>query len=85
MLAAYQFEGRLAWLFLQIELDSTILSLGFGAYKELAFYTVHHANMTKLNDNGKPTIMEDGRIAETDNYKNPDISGLITQIKKKQG
>jgi len=67
---------------LQIELDSSLLSLGFAAYKELAFYCVHQANMTKLNDNGKPTIMEDGRIAETENYQPPNLSRIITQIKQ---
>jgi len=67
---------------LQIELDSTLLSLGFAAYKELGFNCVHEANMTKLNENGKPTIMEDGRIAETNLYRSPDVSSVITQIKQ---
>ena len=67
---------------LQIELDSSLLSLGFAAYKELAFNSVHQANMTKLNENGKPTIMEDGRIAEGTLYRSPDISSVITKIKQ---
>ena len=74
--------GALEYLMnLQVELDSTILLLGMKGYRELAFYAVHQANMTKLNDLGNPVIMEDGRVAETKNYIGPNMHRLIQEIK----
>lgn len=67
---------------LLIELDSTILSLGFKDYKEAAFYEVHQANMTKLKDDGNPVIIGDGRIAITPNYRAPNLTDLIRNIQQ---
>lgn len=67
---------------LQMELDSTVLILGMEKYMERASELVHQANMTKLDNNGNPVIMDGGIIAEGKNYIAPHIAGLITQIQR---
>ena len=33
--------------------------------------------MSKLDDDGKPIIREDGKVMKSDNYKEPDLSDLV--------
>ena len=67
-----------------VELNSTMLLLGMGDYKEAAFNAVHEANMTKLDDKVRPVIANDGRIAETGNYIAPSMQTVIQTIKKER-
>jgi hypothetical protein len=42
-----------------------------------AFNRVHESNMSKLDNDGKPIIREDGKILKGPNYKAPDLSDLV--------
>jgi predicted HAD superfamily Cof-like phosphohydrolase len=38
---------------------------------------VHRANMSKLDENGKAILREDGKVLKGPNYKPPDIKGVL--------
>lgn len=42
-----------------------------------AFKRVHESNMSKLGEDGKPILREDGKVLKGPNYKAPDLSDLI--------
>lgn len=42
-----------------------------------AFKRVHISNMSKLGDDGKPILREDGKIMKGPNYKEPDLTDLM--------
>lgn len=62
---------------LQYILDGTYLSFGFGSVKDAAFIEIHRSNMTKLDEEGKPIIREDGKILKGPNYQPPDLTDLV--------
>lgn len=41
------------------------------------FNEVHRSNMTKLGEDGKPILREDGKILKGPNYERPDIEGVL--------
>lgn len=45
-----------------------------------AFRRVHASNMSKLGEDGKPIKREDGKILKGPNYKEPDLSDLVTSL-----
>lgn len=55
------------------------MSVSFKPLQKLdeAFYLVHESNMSKLDNNGKPILREDGKILKGPNYVKPDLSNLI--------
>lgn len=42
-----------------------------------AFLRVHESNMSKLDDNGRPILRDDGKVLKGPNYKVPDLSDLV--------
>jgi len=42
-----------------------------------AFKRVHTSNMSKLGDDGKPVLREDGKILKGPNYKKPYLTDLL--------
>lgn len=44
---------------------------------EEAIRRVHASNMSKLDDDGKPILREDGKIMKGPNYRAPDLSDLV--------
>lgn len=42
-----------------------------------AFDQVHRSNMSKLGDDGKPIVREDGKILKGPNYWVPDMEGVF--------
>ena len=42
-----------------------------------AFLLVHESNMSKLGEDGKPILREDGKVLKGPNYKAPDLSHLL--------
>jgi predicted HAD superfamily Cof-like phosphohydrolase len=44
-----------------------------------AFKRVHLSNMSKLGDDGKPILREDGKIMKGPNYKEPDLTDLLKE------
>jgi len=46
-----------------------------------ALREVHRSNMTKLDDDGKPVLREDGKVLKGPNYKPPDMKGALRNKK----
>ena len=42
-----------------------------------AFLLVHQSNMSKLGDDGKPILREDGKVLKGPNYKPPSLGHLL--------
>ncbi len=49
----------------------------FGLPIEKAFQRVYDSNMSKLGDEGKPVLREDGKILKGPNYKPADLGDLF--------
>ena len=50
----------------------------FGWDLDEAVRRVHASNMSKLDEEGEPIFREDGKVLKGPNYKEPDLSDLIT-------
>ena len=48
-----------------------------GWFLDEALNRVHLSNMSKLGEDGKPILREDGKVLKGPNYKPPDLSDLI--------
>ena len=44
---------------------------------DTAFTRVHHSNMSKLDDDGKPIYRKDGKVLKSKNYKPPYLDDLV--------
>ena len=42
-----------------------------------ALHRVHRSNMSKLDEDGKPTYREDGKVLKSKNYQPPTLSDLV--------
>lgn len=42
---------------------------------------VHASNMSKLDENGKPVMREDGKVLKSDRFRPPDIAGILEALK----
>ena len=42
-----------------------------------ALHRVHQSNMSKLDEDGKPTYREDGKVLKSANYQPPTLSDLV--------
>ena len=42
-----------------------------------ALRRVHRSNMSKLDEDGKPTYREDGKVLKSANYQPPTLSDLV--------
>lgn len=49
----------------------------FGWDLDEALRRVHASNMSKLDDDGKPIIRDDGKVLKGDNYEEPDMTDLV--------
>lgn len=67
--------------------DMRVLSLGddvqWGHPPE-AFAEVMRANMSKLGDDGKPVLREDGKVMKGPNYRPPDVAGVLERAVSEQ-
>jgi len=52
------------------------LFVDFGWDMEVIFNRVHNSNMSKLGKDGQPVYREDGKVMKSDQYKEPDLSGV---------
>jgi predicted HAD superfamily Cof-like phosphohydrolase len=57
-------------------LYSGLEQYGEDTFRE-AFLRVHYSNMSKLGEDGKPVLREDGKVLKGPNYKKPDLSDLV--------
>lgn len=55
----------------------TILKHGLQNRIEEVFAEIHRSNMSKLDENGKPILREDGKILKGKNYFKPDIKKIL--------
>jgi predicted HAD superfamily Cof-like phosphohydrolase len=55
----------------------TILKHGLQDRIEEVFAEIHRSNMSKLDENGKPILREDGKILKGKNYFKPNISKIL--------
>ena len=45
-----------------------------------ALFLVHKSNMSKLGEDGKPIMRNDGKVLKGPNYFEPDLSGIIANL-----
>lgn len=61
--------------------DLVYVIIGYTNYRgwdfETAFHRVHTSNMSKLGDDGKPVLREDGKVMKSNNYKPADLKDLV--------
>ncbi len=62
---------------LQVVLDGTFLEYGMYGIKKLAMHEVHRSNMSKLDENGKPIIREDGKVLKGPKFSRPNLAPLF--------
>jgi predicted HAD superfamily Cof-like phosphohydrolase len=55
----------------------TILKHGLQDRIEEVFEEIHRSNMSKLDENGKPILREDGKILKGRNYFKPNILKIL--------
>jgi predicted HAD superfamily Cof-like phosphohydrolase len=55
----------------------TILKHGLQDRIEEVFTEIHRSNMSKLDENGKPILREDGKILKGKNYFKPNITKIL--------
>ena len=58
-------------------LFGTILKHGLQHKIEEVFDEIHRSNMSKLDENGKPVVREDGKILKSNLYFKPDIRKVL--------
>lgn len=62
---------------LQVVLSGTAVAIKQLRHFDVAFARVHESNMSKLGEDGKPILREDGKILKGPNYKPPILDDLI--------
>lgn len=81
VLEAMGLEARAATLQELVDLryvsDGTIAALGFGPVFEAAFAEVHRANMSKLDNDGRPVVDGSGKIVKGPNYQPPNLEPFV--------
>ena len=58
-------------------LAGTALEHGMQDYMERVFLEIHRSNMSKMDENGKPILREDGKILKGPQYSKPNIKKII--------
>lgn len=61
--------------------DLVYVIIGYANYRgwdfETAFHRVHTSNMSKLGEDGKPVLREDGKVLKGPHYKPADLKDLV--------
>lgn len=57
----------------------TVHALGLAEKFEEIFDEVHKSNMSKLDENGKPVVREDGKILKSTLYTEPNIKKILEE------
>lgn len=55
------------------------LAVVMGVPLHVAFNRVHQSNMSKLGEDGKPIVREDGKILKGPKYSPPDLEDLVEE------
>ena len=62
---------------IQYILSGSIVEFGFQKVFDEAFEEIHDSNMSKLDENGKPILREDGKVLKSDRYRKPDLKKIL--------
>lgn len=57
----------------------TMLEHGMQDHIVRVFSEIHRSNMSKMGEDGKPILREDGKILKGPNYFRPNITKILTQ------
>lgn len=60
----------------------TFHEFGLAPVSHAAFLEVHNSNMSKLGEDGKPILREDGKVLKGPNFFKPDLTKILTQADK---
>lgn len=71
-----------ALLDLQVILDGTFLTMGFGGIKDEGMAEVHRSNLSKLNVDGTPIKRADGKVLKGPNFSPPNLWPIIQKALK---
>lgn len=52
-------------------------AVSYGIPLDRVFDEVHRSNLSKLGDDGKPVVREDGKILKGPNYTPPDVKSIL--------
>lgn len=70
---------------LQFVLDGAYLAFGLHPLKTAASSEVYRSNMSKLGEDGKPVVREDGKILKGPSYSPPKLKAIYERYAKKLG
>ncbi len=62
---------------IQYVLDGAFLEFGLHSVKDAAFAEVQASNMSKLGEDGKPILREDGKILKGPNFRPPNLAQFL--------
>ena len=62
----------------------TMLVHGMHDVIEDVFNEVHRSNMSKLGEDGKPILREDGKVMKGPNYTRPELGSIISKVWKQK-
>ena len=62
---------------IQYVLDGTFLEFGLHGVKHDAFAEVHSSNMSKLGEDGRPVLREDGKVLKGPNFSPPNLKPFV--------
>jgi predicted HAD superfamily Cof-like phosphohydrolase len=54
-------------------------AISLGVDLDLVVAEVHRANMSKLDEQGRPVMREDGKVCKSDRYRPPDIATVLAE------
>ncbi|NBO99565.1 MAG: hypothetical protein EBU90_05490 [Proteobacteria bacterium] len=60
----------------------TAIEHGMQDYLADVFHEIHRSNMSKMDENGKPILREDGKILKGPNYFRPNIKQILYEREK---
>lgn len=70
---------------IQYVLDGTFLEFGLHSIKRVAIAEVHASNMSKLGDDGRPVLREDGKVLKGPNFRRPNLSSMFEKPHARKG
>ena len=57
----------------------TYVSHGLQDYAEELFDEVHRSNMSKLDENGRPVLRDDGKVLKSPRFIEPDLESVLPE------
>jgi predicted HAD superfamily Cof-like phosphohydrolase len=70
---------------LQYVLMGAIVEFGLHEIFDKIFDEVHSSNMSKLDEEGKPILREDGKILKSNLFRKPDLRSILIRYQHEKG